>query len=45
LETVNKLAGGRPAAENSTAMTLEPLHPIQVQRFSTMTVDEKWEVA
>ncbi|MEY3481795.1 MAG: hypothetical protein RIQ71_2570 [Verrucomicrobiota bacterium] len=41
----NKLAGGRPRAENSIIMTLEPLHPIQVQRFSTMSVDEKWEVA
>jgi len=26
-------------------MTLEPLHPIQVERFTTMSVAEKWEVA
>jgi hypothetical protein len=42
---VNELAGGRSAAENSSTMTLEPLHPIQVERFSTMSVAEKWEVA
>jgi hypothetical protein len=26
-------------------MTLEPLHPIQVQRFREMTFAEKWSVA
>lgn len=26
-------------------MELEPLHPIQAQRFSAMTVAEKWKVA
>ena len=26
-------------------MTLEPLHPIQAQRLSTMSAAEKWEVA
>jgi len=45
LENRDKLAVGLPAAENSIIMTLEPLHPIQVQRFSTMSIDEKWEVA
>jgi hypothetical protein len=26
-------------------MTLEPLHPIQIQRFREMTFAEKWSVA
>ena len=45
MENLNKLAGGRPAVESYRTMMLEPLHPIQVERFSTMSVAEKWEVA
>ena len=28
-----------------TAMKLEPLHPVQIQRFRQMTPAEKWDVA
>jgi hypothetical protein len=42
---LNKLAGDWWAAETVTTMTLEPLHPIQRQRFGAMSVAEKWEVA
>ena len=29
----------------SSIMTLEPLHPLQVQRLRAMSFAEKWEVA
>ena len=43
--TPSALASTANTREDRLGMTLEPLHPIQAERFRAMSPAEKWEVA